>query len=273
MSTYAVVSPGNPGLDSCATAIAGRDCSRFIYLTIILLLRGYIAEHWPLSNGFETMQFMAWCALGITMLCYRRFILILPAGYLVGGLAMMVSMMGESNPQITPLMPVLTSPLLSIHVVLVMAAYTLLAFVMFNGIAGLLLYRRHPRQSEQLQVVGRILLYPAIFALAAGIFVGAIWANISWGRYWGWDPKEVWALITWLVYALALHTESLPLFRKPLFSTAFVWQPSVAYSSLISELISYWEACTATPDTPPLSYPTKSNGRGANRSSAVVCME
>ena len=193
----------------------------FIYLSATLSLRGYIAGHWPLANGFETMQFMAWCALGITMLCYRRFILILPAGYLVGGLAMMVSMMGESNPQITPLMPVLTSPLLSVHVVLVMVAYTLLAFVMFNSLAGLVLYRHHRRSSEQLQTVGRILLYPAVFALAAGIFVGAIWANISWGRYWGWDPKEVWALITWLVYALALHTESLPLFRKPLFFHGF----------------------------------------------------
>lgn len=215
------ITRGTPGSTLVRRLLPAGIALGFIYLTIILLLRGYIAEHWPLSNGFETMQFMAWCALGITMLCYRRFILILPAGYLVGGLAMMVSMMGESNPQITPLMPVLTSPLLSIHVVLVMAAYTLLAFVMFNGIAGLLLYRRHPRQSEQLQVVGRILLYPAIFALAAGIFVGAIWANISWGRYWGWDPKEVWALITWLVYALALHTDSLPCFRRPLFFHAF----------------------------------------------------
>lgn len=193
----------------------------FTYLSAALLLRGYIAGHWPLANGFETMQFMAWCALGLTLLCYRRFILIIPFGYLVSGLAMMVSMMGESNPAITPLMPVLTSPLLSVHVVLVMTAYTLLAFVMFNGIAGLALSRRHPYRAEQLQLVGRILLYPAVFTLAAGIFVGAVWANISWGRYWGWDPKEVWALITWLVYALALHPGSLPLFRRPLFFHGF----------------------------------------------------
>ena len=193
----------------------------FIYLSATLSLRGYIAGHWPLANGFETMQFMAWCALGVTLLSHRRFILIMPFGYLVSGLAMLVAMMGESNPQITPLMPVLTSPLLSVHVVLVMLAYTLLAFVMFNGLAGLVLYRNHRRSSEQLQTVGRILLYPAVFALAAGIFVGAVWANISWGRYWGWDPKEVWALITWLVYALALHPDSLPRFRRPLFFHAF----------------------------------------------------
>lgn len=216
-----LITRGTPGSPLVRQLLLAGIALGFAYLSGLLLLRGYIAGHWPLSNGFETMQFMAWCALGVTLLTWRRFILVLPFGYLVSGLAMLVAMMGESNPQITPLMPVLTSPLLSVHVVLVMVAYTLLAFVMFNGIAGLALYRHHRRPCEQLQVVGRILLYPAVFSLAAGIFVGAVWANISWGRYWGWDPKEVWALITWLVYALALHPGSLPLFRKPLFFHGF----------------------------------------------------
>lgn len=219
---------------ACRRLVRGQDSSpigsrllcaglvvSFAYLTLTLFLRGYAAGHWPLSNGFETMQFMAWCALGLTLLFRRRFSLIVPFGYLIGGLAMMVSMMGESNPQITPLMPVLSSPLLSVHVVLVMAAYALLAFVLFDGIAGLILCRRHPDRAEQLQIVSRILLYPAVFCLAAGIFVGAVWANVSWGRYWGWDPKEVWALVTLLVYALALHTASLPWLRRPLFFHAF----------------------------------------------------
>ena len=126
-------------------------------------------------------------------------------------------MMGESNPHITNLMPVLSSPLLCVHVVLVMLAYALLAFIMFNGMTGIILYRHHPDKAGQLGDVSRILLYPAIFCLAAGIFVGAVWANVSWGRYWGWDPKEVWALITMLVYSLALHPVSLPWFRRPLF--------------------------------------------------------
>lgn len=211
----------NPGLVIVRRLLLGGAIIGFTYLSLSLLLRAYIAKHWPLSNGFETMQFMAWCALGISLIGYRKFILIIPFGYLVSGLAMLVSMMGESNPQITPLMPVLTSPLLSIHVVLVMIAYTLLTFTMFNGIAGLFLYRNHPNRADQLQIVGRLLLYPAVFSLAAGIFVGAVWANISWGRYWGWDPKEVWALITWLVYALALHQSSLPLFKKTIFFHGF----------------------------------------------------
>lgn len=70
---------------------------------------------------------------------------------------------------------------------------------------------------EQLTLVSRLLLYPATFFLGAGIFLGAVWANVSWGRYWAWDPKEVWALITFLVYGVAFHSQSLRIFRKPLF--------------------------------------------------------
>lgn len=192
-----------------------------IYLSVLLALRGYASRHWPLSNGYETMQFMAWCTMLLTLVFHRRFIFLLPLGYLTSGLALMVSMMGASNPQITPLMPVLNSPLLSIHVMLVMVAYSLFAFMMFNGIAGLALCRKHPEEAARLQIVGRVMLYPAVFALVAGIFIGAIWANVSWGRYWGWDPKEVWALITMIIYALALHFDSLPWFRRPVFFHAF----------------------------------------------------
>lgn len=194
----------------------------FAAVGLLLTLRGYAAGHWPLSNGFETMQFMAWCSLGLTLAARRKFPLLRPFGCLIAGLALSVATMGESNPQITPLMPVLASPLLCIHVVLVMAAYSLLAFAMLNGATGTVLaLRRHAAEAERLARAGRLLLYPAVFLLAAGIFTGAVWANVSWGRYWGWDPKEVWALVTLLVYAAALHTESLPRFRRPLFFHAF----------------------------------------------------
>ena len=100
-----------------------------------------------------------------------------------------------------PLQPVLQTPLLGIHVSVIMLAYTLFAIIAINGIVGLC-SRKHSAFSYQLSV---ILLYPALFSLTAGIFIGAVWANMSWGRYWGWDPKETWALITMLVYALLLH--------------------------------------------------------------------
>lgn len=100
-----------------------------------------------------------------------------------------------------PLQPVLQTPLLGIHVSVIMLAYTLFAVIMVNGIVGLCL----PAKREKLMQLSQLLLYPAEFCLTAGIFIGAVWANMSWGRYWGWDPKETWALITMLVYAGLLH--------------------------------------------------------------------
>ena len=190
----------------------------FVYLTAMLAFRGYAGGHLPLSNGFETMQFMAWCSCLLAFFLRRRFAMVRAFAFMVAGFALLVAMMGESSPQITPLMPVLSSPLLSVHVMAIMLAYALFAFMMLNGVMAVVLngLGNASEQVVRLQVVSRILLYPAVFLLAAGIFIGAVWANVSWGRYWGWDPKEVWALITLLVYASAFHVSSLPCFRRPM---------------------------------------------------------
>lgn len=199
-------------------------CSIFIYLSMTIVLRGYVSNHLPLSNGFETMQFMAWCTVLLTFFLQRKFTLSVPFGFLLCGLTLLVSMFGEQNPQITQLMPVLQSPLLSIHVVAIMTAYSLLAFIMLNGITAVVLHystENCETAIDFLQRISRLILYPAVFLLTIGIFIGAVWANVSWGRYWGWDPKEVWALITMLVYALALHPASLKWFRYPMFFHVF----------------------------------------------------
>lgn len=133
--------------------------------------------------------------------------------FLLSGFALLVSYLGQMNPQITPLMPVLVSPWLSTHVSLIMMSYALFAFMMLNGILALCLRR----SARMLMLLSRLLLYPAVFFLGAGIFLGAVWANASWGRYWAWDPKEVWALITFMVYGAAFHARSLRIFRSPLF--------------------------------------------------------
>ncbi len=187
-----------------------------LYLTTALTLRWIISGHVPMSNGFETMHFMAWATVVLTLLAGRKSMLVLPFGILTAGLALMVASFGESNPQITQLMPVLVSPLLSIHVAVIMIAYALLAFLMMGGVMAFAL-RRDRAMAERLHVVGQIILYPAVFLLTAGVFIGAIWANVSWGTYWSWDPKEVWALITLIIYALPLHGQSLAIFRKPMF--------------------------------------------------------
>lgn len=186
-----------------------------LYLTLRLALRTYVCMHAPLSNGYETMQFMAWCALLLSIVVWRRMPLLLSLGPIVAGMSLAVSMMSGADPSITPLMPVLQSPLLSLHVALVMIAYALLAMVILCGVAGVLLLGRSREESARLQIVSRTMLYPAVMLLAAGIFVGAVWANISWGRYWGWDPKEVWALLTLLIYAAALHSRSIPQLNRP----------------------------------------------------------
>lgn len=195
-----------------------------VYLCFMVTLRGIVSGHVPMSNGHETMQLLAACSALLALFFYRRISVAVSFGFLLSGLALLVSMLGESNPQVTQLMPVLSSPLLSFHVVVIMIAYSLLAFVMFNGLTAVLLYyfrKDCALEAERLHIISRIMLYPAVFLLAAGIFIGAVWANVSWGRYWGWDPKEVWALITMIVYAFALHPSSLPCFRRPMFFHIF----------------------------------------------------
>lgn len=185
----------------------------FLFQLLGYGLRWYVGGRIPLSNGYETMQFMALCTLLLACLFRRRFPFTVPFGFLLSGFSLLVAHLGQMNPQITPLMPVLVSPWLSIHVSLIMMSYALFAFMMLNGILALCI-RRH---EKMLMLLSRLLLYPANFFLGAGIFMGAVWANVSWGRYWAWDPKEVWALITFLVYGMAFHLKSLPAFRRPLF--------------------------------------------------------
>ena len=209
----------------------------YVYLTGLIALRWFVSGHIPLSNGYETMLFLSWVTMLLTLAFQSKQALVLPFGILLSGLAMMVSMMGGTNPQVTPLMPVLASPLLSIHVMVIMIAYALLAFAMLDGVTAVILHyskKDHELEIAHLQTISSLLLYPAIFLLAIGIFIGAVWANVSWGRYWGWDPKETWALITMLIYTLALHRESLPVFRKPMVFHVF------CIVAFLSVLITYF---------------------------------
>ena len=179
-----------------------------LHSTILLALRWFVSGHLPLSNGYETMQFMAWAVLILTICMYRKFQAIQNFGPLLASFALLVAMITDSNPQITPLMPVLQSPLLSIHVMVIMFSYALFGLMALIGIQGIIAHYRHSSEKvEQLSYLSQFLLYPAVALLAIGIFIGAIWANVSWGKYWGWDSKEVWALITMLIYAAPLHNE------------------------------------------------------------------
>ena len=115
-----------------------------------------------------------------------------------------------------PLLPVLRSPFFSIHISTIVTAYALLLGILVVGVIALVKPKDTARM-ERLKSLITAMLYPAVALLAAGIFIGAIWANVSWGNYWSWDPKEVWALITLLIYAAPLHEKIWKSFQKPLF--------------------------------------------------------
>ena len=178
------------------------------HTTLLLGLRWVVSGHLPMSNGYETMQFMAWATLLLTLWLQRRFEVLAKFGPLLAAFALLVAMITDSNPQVTQLMPVLQSPLLSVHVMVIMFAYALFGLMALTAIQGLVAHRQgHQATEDQLAALSRFLLYPAVALLAIGIFIGAVWANVSWGRYWSWDSKETWALITLLIYAAPLHND------------------------------------------------------------------
>ena len=200
-----------------------------VLITAQLGLRWWLSGHIPLSNGYETMLFMAWVLLVLTIVLFRKFRFFLWIGPLAACCCLLVAMMTGSGSQITPLMPVLQSPLLSVHVMMVMCAYALFALQMMLGI-----YSFWTSKLERITALSQLLLYPAIFLLTIGIFLGAVWANVSWGNYWSWDPKESWALITLMVYAIPLHKASIGVFNKPRFYHIYM------ISAFLAVLITYF---------------------------------
>jgi len=206
-----------------------------VLITAQLGLRWWLSGHIPLSNGYETMLFMAWVLLVLTIVLFRKFRFFLWIGPLAACCCLLVAMMTGSGSQITPLIPVLQSPLLSVHVMTVMCAYALFALQMMLGIYALYcsLFTIH-YSLERVTALSQLLLYPAIFLLTIGIFLGAVWANVSWGNYWSWDPKESWALITLMVYAIPLHKASIGVFNKPRFYHIYM------ISAFLAVLITYF---------------------------------
>ncbi len=184
----------------------------FLTLTFGLALRWIISGNIPMSNGYESMLTVAWFVMLISILMQLRIRIVMVFGFLISGFFLLVSHINQMDPAIGQMMPVLNSPLLSIHVSIIMMSYALLSLTFICGIMGICL-RTH---GEELQALSRIFLYPALTTMGFGIFIGAIWANVSWGNYWSWDSKETWALITFMIYAVVVHTQSLPVFRKPL---------------------------------------------------------
>lgn len=202
---------------------AGIGLLSFAALTVCLILRGIIAGRIPMANGYETMLVMAWFVMLAGLALCRRFHIALPFALLMSGFFLLVSHLSQMDPRISHVMPVLSSPLLGIHVSVIMMSFALLSLTFLCGVAAMAVWltgRGGKPASEtsitSLTLLSRLLLYPAVALLAAGVFIGAVWANVSWGTYWSWDAKEVWGLITLMVYAIPLHGASLPFLRHPM---------------------------------------------------------
>ena len=181
----------------------------FLFLCILWYGRGVF----PATNGGEALMLLVLFVMLLAVALRRKkhFKLLSRVLILIAAMFFVVAALGldgNSNVQ-----PILRTPLLGIHVTTVIMAYALLACTAVNGVIALC--TRDEKRRVQQALLGRLLLYPATMLLATGIFIGAVWANLSWGRYWGWDPKEVWALVTLLVCSLGFHSHSLRFISKP----------------------------------------------------------
>lgn len=204
----------------------------FFYHLSGLLMRWYISGHAPWSNGYEAVIFIAWVTMLAGFIFSRYHTVILGAAALLAYFMIFVTEMNLLDPEITPLQPVLKSYWLMIHVAIITGSYGFLGLSAILGIVNLANYlargTRYDASStyniNQITYVSEMTMTVGVFMLTIGTFLGGIWANESWGRYWGWDPKETWALVSILVYAIILHLRFIPgLKGKFLFNALSVW--------------------------------------------------
>ena len=194
----------------------------FLLQTFAIGLRWYIAGRAPLSNGFESMVYVAWAAMLAGFIFAKRSRVVLPATALLSTLTLFVAHLSWMDPEITNLVPVLKSYWLTIHVAVITASYGFFGLGAILGLFNLALYAFKSKRNREkvdsqianITVINELNLTLGLYLLTIGSFLGAVWANESWGRYWGWDPKETWALITMLVYAFVLHMRLIPSFKS-----------------------------------------------------------
>ncbi len=190
----------------------------FVLQTLGLLVRWYISGHAPWSNGYESMIYISWATMLAGLIFARKSPFTLPAAAILSALTLFVAHLSWMNPEITNLVPVLNSYWLTIHVSVITASYGFLGMGMVLGLLNLILYivktsKNKDRINDQirtLSIINEMTLILGVYFIFIGTFLGGVWANESWGRYWGWDPKETWALITGLVYVFVVHMRSIP---------------------------------------------------------------
>jgi cytochrome c-type biogenesis protein CcsB len=190
----------------------------FVLHTIGLGLRWYVSGRAPWSNGYESMIYIAWTSTLAGVLFTRKSFGGLAATMVLAATILLVSMLSFLDPEITPLVPVLKSYWLTIHVSLEAGSYGFLMLGAIIGLINLILMmflkdsnkKRIKRIVQEMSYISELTLIGGLFMVSVGTYLGGVWANESWGRYWGWDAKETWALVTILVYAFILHMRLIP---------------------------------------------------------------
>ena len=190
--------------------------------TIGLVARGYIADHAPWSNAYESILYIAWATALAGFVFAKRSPLAFAATSILAGIFLFVAFISNMNPQITNLVPVLKSYWLMIHVAIITASYGFLGLGALLGMLVLTLFIVNKKETKgnivnsikELTIINEITLFIGLAMITVGNFLGGVWANESWGRYWSWDPKETWAAVTILVYAAVLHLRYIPRFNS-----------------------------------------------------------
>jgi cytochrome c-type biogenesis protein CcsB len=190
----------------------------FLFHTFGLGLRWYIAGHSPMSNGYESMIFISWVTLLAGFIFSRKSAFALSATAVLASMTLMVAHLSFMDPEITNLVPVLKSYWLTLHVSVITGSYGFLGLGAILGLITMILLalsndknrERIANTIDELTVINFKTLTLGLYFLTIGTFLGAVWANESWGRYWGWDPKETWSLITIIIYSIVIHSRMIP---------------------------------------------------------------
>lgn len=190
----------------------------FISHTAGLVLRWYISGHAPWSNAYESILYVSWATLGMGLLFARKSDLTLAASAFVASMLLWVGHQSWVDPSIANLVPVLDSYWVMIHVPIIVGSYGPFTVSMILGVVSLILIilttKKNKKRMEinlkELTIINELALTVGLIMLTIGNFLGGQWANESWGRYWGWDPKETWALVSIMVYAFILHMRLVP---------------------------------------------------------------
>jgi len=196
----------------------------FVAFTAALALRWYISGHAPWSNGYESMLYIGWAIVLAGLVLSKRSPIVVPIAALFSGIVLLVAHLSWMNPEITNLVPVLKSYWLTIHVAVIVASYGFLGLGAKIGFVNLILIGLQKDKNDlkiahtvkELTAIMEMGLTIGLYLMTIGAFLGGVWANESWGRYWGWDPKETWSLVTIMIYAFVLHMRFIPALKNML---------------------------------------------------------